>query len=40
MIVGNALFGLPGLIWSQAVSDAANIVITYLIYFRVRRRLG
>ena len=39
MIVGNALFGLPGLIWSQAVSDGVNIVITYLIYFRVRRKM-
>ena len=38
--VGNALFGLPGLIWAQAVSDAVNILITYLIYFRVRKRLG
>ena len=40
MIVGNALFGLPGLIWSQAISDGVNIVITYLIYFRVRRKIG
>jgi Na+-driven multidrug efflux pump len=40
MIVGSALFGLPGLIWSQAVSDGVNIIITYLIYFRVRRKIG
>ena len=39
MIVGNALFGLPGLIWSQAVSDGVNIIVTYLIYFRVRKKI-
>ena len=39
LILLDALYGIPGLIWAQTVSDVINAVITYLIYFRVHRRI-
>ena len=31
----NALFGMTGIVWTQATADAINVICSYLIYFRV-----
>ena len=35
----NAIFGVMGIVWSQAVADAINVVVSYLIYARVIRSI-
>ncbi|MBQ8953061.1 MAG: MATE family efflux transporter [Clostridia bacterium] len=33
----NSLFGMPGIVWTQAVADILNVIISYIIYGRVMR---
>ena len=35
----NHLFGMQGIVWTQALADVINVVISYLIYFHVMGRL-
>ena len=35
----NAIFGVMGIVWTQAVADAINVVVSYLIYARVIRSI-
>ena len=35
----NALFGMMGIVWTQAVADILNVVISYVIYGRVMREI-
>ena len=35
----NALFGMMGIVWTQAVADILNVVISYVIYGRVMRQI-
>ena len=35
----NALFGMMGIVWTQAVADIVNVVISYIIYARVIREI-
>ena len=36
----NALFGMTGIIWTQAAADVINVVISYVIYARVVKGLA
>ena len=35
----NHLFGMTGIIWTQATADLINVVISYIIYNRVIREI-
>jgi Na+-driven multidrug efflux pump len=35
----NFIFGMSGIIWTQAFADCINVVISYIIYFRVMRKI-
>ena len=39
MLVFNAAFGIEGLIWSQTVADVLNAVVSYVVYYCVRKRI-
>lgn len=35
----NALFGMTGIVWTQATADIINVIISYIIYARVLREI-
>jgi len=35
----NFIFGMTGIIWTQAIADCINVVISYVIYFRVMKKI-
>jgi len=35
----NALFGMKGIVWTQTVADILNVTASYIIYFKVRKRM-
>ena len=35
----NWLFGMTGIVWTQLTADILNVIISYIIYFRVLRQL-
>ncbi len=35
----DALFGMNGIIWTQLTADIINVIISYIIYARVRRQI-
>ena len=35
----NHLFGVGGIVWTQMIADFVNVIISYIIYFRVVKRL-
>ena len=39
LLVMNHFFGMSGIIWTQAIADACNAVVSYVIYHRVRRSM-
>ena len=40
MLILNGLFGMIGIIWTQMTADMINVIISYLIYAYVIRRIG
>lgn len=36
----NYIFGMSGIIWTQAIADCMNVVISYIIYYRVMKNLN
>ena len=36
----NRLFGMTGIVWTQALADLCTVLISYVLYFRIRRREG
>lgn len=36
----NRLFGMTGIVWTQALTDLCTVLISYILYFRIRRREG
>ena len=36
LLLLNYLFGMDGLVWSQVTADILNVLISYLIYFRLK----
>ncbi|MBQ7486742.1 MAG: cation transporter [Clostridia bacterium] len=39
LFIMNALFGVMGIVWTQAVADILNVVVSYVIYGRVIREI-
>lgn len=39
LFVMNGLFGMTGIVWTQATADILNVIISYIIYGRVTRKL-
>ena len=35
----NALFGMMGIVWTQVTADIVNVIISYIIYARVRKKV-
>jgi len=35
----NYLFGMSGIVWTQLVADAVNVVISYILYSRLIGRI-
>ena len=40
LFILNTLFGMSGIIWTQAIADFINAVISYVIYYRVNKELS
>jgi putative MATE family efflux protein len=40
LIILNRLFNMTGIVWAQATADFFTVVISYMIYFRVRKQEG
>ena len=36
----NHLFGMSGIVWTQVTADIINVIISYIIYFHVVRKIG
>ena len=36
----NLIFGMSGIVWTQLTADIINVIISYIIYFRVIHRIG
>ena len=39
LFIMNAAFGMMGIVWTQAVADILNVIISYIIYGRVLRSI-
>ena len=39
MLLLNLLFGVSGIVWTQLTADCFNVLISYIIYFRVLRKI-
>ncbi len=39
LFILNAVFGMMGIVWTQAVADILNVIISYVIYGRVLREM-
>lgn len=39
MLLLNLLFGMSGIVWTQLTADCFNVLISYIIYFRVLRQI-
>ena len=35
----HSLYGMSGLVWTQAIADFINVIISYLIFYSVRKKL-
>ena len=40
LMVMNAVFGMSGIIWTQMIADILNVIVSYIIYFRVIRKIS
>ena len=40
LILMNRLLGMTGIVWTQAVADILNVIISYIIYWRVMRKIN
>ncbi len=39
LFIMNALFGMMGLMWTQAIADFLNVIMSYIIYSKVNRQV-
>ena len=35
LLILNALLGMTGIIWTQMTADILNVIVSYIIYFRM-----
>ena len=40
LILFNRLFGMTGIVWTQAVADMFTVIASYIIYARIRKHEG
>lgn len=40
LLIMNAFFGMTGIVWTQVVADVLNVIISYIIYYRVMRQIS
>lgn len=40
LFIMNRLFGIQGIVWTQLIADFFTVIVSYLIYFRIRREEG
>jgi len=40
LFVMNWLFGMTGIVWTQMTADILNVMISYIINFRVKRSIN
>ena len=40
MLLLHALFGVMGIVWTQLVGDTLTVIVSYLIYMRIRKQEG
>ncbi len=40
LILMDRLFGMTGIVWTQLIADFLTVIVSYLIYFRLRRKEG
>ena len=39
LLIMNAFFGMTGIVCTQVVADVLNVIISYIIYYRVMRQI-
>ncbi len=39
LLLMNSLMGMTGIVWTQAIADILNVIISYIVYDRVLRRI-
>ena len=39
LLIMNVFFGMTGIVWTQVVADVLNVIISYVIYYRVMRQI-
>ncbi len=39
LLLMNAIFGMIGIVWTQMTADMLNVIVSYIIYFRVIRKI-
>ena len=40
LLVMDRLFGMMGIVWTQAIADVLNVIVSYIIYWRVMRQIA
>ena len=36
----NRLFGMTGIVWTQALADLCTVIVSYAVYARIRKKEG
>lgn len=39
LLVMNILFGMTGIVWTQMIADFLNVIVSYIIYYRVAKNI-
>ena len=40
LIILNKIFGVEGIVWTQAVADTFTVIVSYAVYAGIRKREG
>ena len=40
LIILNHFYGMEGLVWTQLIADICTVIVSYLIYFRIKKKEG
>ncbi|MBQ9828400.1 MAG: cation transporter [Lachnospiraceae bacterium] len=40
LFIMNMLFGMNGIVWTQAAADLCTVIVSYLVYFSIRKKEG
>ena len=40
LIVLNHFYGMSGVVWTQLIADFCTVVVSYIIYFGIRKKEG